>query len=183
MARHKVIKGDFSVKGINSIIKQLQQYSDDLQNRVDLLVETLADNGVKVAKAKIINYDAVFKSDLINSLKSISGGSSREQAIFFIVADSKHAAFVEFGTGQMGAKTPYPYPLPEGVTWETTADENGGWKNRIFEFAPGQYGWFYLDSERKLHFTQGMPSRPFMYETGMELRNIVEKTARQVFRL
>jgi len=38
------------------------------------------------------------------------------------------------------------------------------------------------DENGNWYFTQGMPSRPFMYETSMELMNLVVKTAREVFK-
>ena len=69
----------------------------------------------------------------------------------------------------------YPYPFPEGVDWEYSTGKT------IVEVSPGQYGWFYPGDDGKWYFTQGMPSRPFMYETSLELMNLVVKTAREVF--
>jgi hypothetical protein len=82
--------------------------------------------------------------------------------------------FVEFGTGQIGQEAPYPYELPDGVSWEYNTGKT------IFEVSPGQYGWFYK-RDGQWYFTQGMPSRPFMYETSLDLYRIVEKTAKEVF--
>ena len=136
-----------------------------------MLVETLAEKGVEIAKANVQKYDAVFTSELLNSIHSQNGGN----AIFYVVCDSNHAMFVEFGTGQMGQEMPYPYELPDGVSWEYNTGKT------IFEVSPGQYGWIYK-KDGKFYFTQGMPSRPFMYETSLELYRIVEKTAKEVFR-
>ena len=91
------------------------------------------------------------------------------------MADSHHAAFVEFGTGQFGLESAYPYPFPEGVDWQYNTGET------IFEISPGQYGWFYPGDDGRWYFTQGMPSRPFMYETSLELMNLVVTTAKEVF--
>ena len=110
----------------------------------------------------------------MNSIHEKDGGSTKTSAIFYIVADSEHAAFVEFGTGQIGEEAPYPYPLPEGVKWEYNSGKT------IFEISPGQYGWFY-QKNGEWYFTQGMPSRPFMYETSLELYDIVLQTAKEVF--
>lgn len=169
-------KTDLSVKGIEKLQKELLNYKNNtLQQKVNLLAERLADKGVDIARANVVKLDAVFTSELLNSIHARKVSSGKSTAIFYVVTDSDHAAFVEFGTGQMGQEMPYPYPLPEGVTW----DYNTG--KTIFEVSPGQYGWFY-ERDGQWYFTQGMPSRPFMYETTMELYEMVVQTARDVFK-
>lgn len=171
----KVFKTDLSVEGINNLKKELLSYKTDfLQNRLVELTERLAEKGVEIAKANVTKLDAIFTGELIDSLHSEKGSISKGTAIFYIVTDSKHAAFVEFGTGQLGMEGGYPYPFPEGVQW----NYNSG--RTIFEISPGQYGWFYKRDEQ-WYFTQGMPSRPFMYETAMELEKEIVKTAKEVF--
>lgn len=174
MAR-RVYKSDLSVKGIENLQKQLLNYKNNiLQQKVDLLAKTLAENGVDIARANVAKLDAIFTGELISSISAKYGGGTKGTAIFYVVVDSDHAAFVEFGTGQMGQEAPYPYPLPNGVQW----DYNTG--KKIFEISPGQYGWFY-QRDGEWYFTQGMPSRPFMYETSMELQMMVAKTALEIF--
>lgn len=41
-------------------------------------------------------------------------------------------------------------------------------------------GWYYF-KDGDWHWTKGMPSRPFMYQTGMDLRARIESVAREVF--
>lgn len=171
----KTIEVDLSVKGIQSLKKQLLNYKKDLQLKVELLAKTLAENGVAIARANVARLDAIFTGELLSSIKAQYGGSTKGTAIFYIVADSEHAAFVEFGTGQLGQEGGYPYPFPEGVNWEYNTGET------IFEISPGQYGWFYPGDDGQWYFTQGMPSRPFMYETSLELMNDVVKIAKSIF--
>ena len=172
----KVFKSDLSVKGLENLKKQLLDYKNNtLQQKLNLLAKTLSEKGVVIAQANIAGLDAIFTGELISSIHTRQGSSSKGTAIFYIVADSKHAAFVEFGTGQLGKEAPYPYPFPEGITWEYNAGKT------IFEIEPGQYGWFYPGDDGKWYFTQGMPSRPFMYETSLELMQIVKETALEVF--
>ena len=169
-------KTDLSVSGIEKLKKEIINYRDNtLQQKVNLLAERLADKGVDIARANVSKLDAIFTGELLNSIQKRQVSSGKGSAVFFVVTDSDHAAFVEFGTGQMGQEMPYPYPLPEGVTW----DYNTG--KTIFEVSPGQYGWFY-QRDGQWYFTQGMPSRPFMYETTMELYETVVQTARDVFK-
>lgn len=169
-------KADLSVSGIEKLKKEIINYRDNtLQQKVNLLAERLADKGVDIARANVSKLDAIFTGELLSSIQKRQVSSGKGTAVFFVVTDSDHAAFVEFGTGQMGQEMPYPYPLPEGVTW----DYNTG--KTIFEVSPGQYGWFY-PRDGQWYFTQGMPSRPFMYETTMELYETVVQTARDVFK-
>ena len=173
----RVFKSDLSVKGIEQLKKDLLYYKNNtLQNKLNLLVKSLANKGVNIAKSNITTLDAIFTGELINSIHTKYGGSVNGTAIFYVVADSHHAAYVEFGTGQLGMEGSYPYPFPEGIEWEYNTGKT------IFEISPGEYGWFYPGDDGKWYFTQGMPSRPFMYETSMELMNLVVKTAKEVFR-
>lgn len=174
MAKY-TFKSDLSVKGIENLQKELLNYKNNiLQRKMQMLVDALAEKGVEIAKANVQKYDAVFTGELLSSIHKENGGVQDGTAIFYIVCDSKHAMFVEFGTGQIGQEAPYPYELPDGVSWEYNTGKT------IFEVSPGQYGWFYK-RDGQWYFTQGMPSRPFMYETSLDLYRIVEKTAKEVF--
>lgn len=173
----RVFKSDLSTNGIDQLKKDLLYYKNNiLHQKVNLLAKLLADKGVEIAKVNVARLDAIFTGELINSIHTEKGSSINGTAIFYIVADSEHAAYVEFGTGQMGAEGSYPYPFPPGVDWQYNTGET------IFEISPGQYGWFYPGDDGKWYFTQGMPSRPFMYETTMELMKLVVSTAKEVFK-
>ena len=176
MAKYKFTT-ELSVDGIKDLRKWLYNYKDNvLQHKVDLLAKTLAEKGVNIAQIQVAKLDAIFTGELISSIKTQYGGTSKGVAVFFVVADSKHAAFVEFGTGQLGLEGSYPHPFPEGIDWNYNTGKT------IFEIAPGEYGWFYPGEDGKWYFTQGMPSRPFMYETWLELKSTVEKVAKEVFK-
>lgn len=173
MAKH-IFTTDLSVKGIKSLISDLEDYRKSLDDKVELFAQRLAERGVEVAKTNVAKLGAVFTGDLINSIHSQIGGTDNGSSVFYVVAGTQQCAFVEFGTGQMGEEAPYPYPLPEGVSW----NYNSG--STIFEISPGQYGWFY-NRDGQWYFTQGMPSRPFMYETSIELMQEIERIAKEVF--
>lgn len=168
----RVFKTDLSVKGIEKLKKDLLNYKNNtLQQKVDLLAKRLAEKGVEIAQVNVARLDAIFTGELISSIHTKYGGSAKGTAIFYVVADSHHAIYVEMGSGLIGASKPYPGKLPavyaQGKTIHHTKD--------------GKYGWFYQDDNGKWYFTEGMPSRPFMYETSLELMNLVVKTAREVF--
>lgn len=174
----KTFKTDLSVKGIKNLQKQLIAYQkNDLQQKVDLLAKTLADKGVNFAQVNVARLDAIFTGELISSIHTEFGESGKGKTVFYVVADSSHAVFVEFGTlGSIGGKQEYPYPFPEGVEW------NYGSGKHIIQRENGEYGWFYKGDDGKVYWSSGMDARPFMYETAMELRQIVEETAKGIFR-
>jgi hypothetical protein len=89
-----------------------------------------------------------------------------EAGIGIIRANAPYAVYVEFGTGVIGKSN--PHPAPEG--WKYDVNEHGdkGW-------------WYFNERDQKWHWTKGMASRPFMYNTLQELQREAEKIARRVF--
>ena len=161
-----------SRKGIADAKKFLLDYKKNvLQQKLRVFVERLAQEGVEVAKANITTLEAIMTGELQNSIHEESGVQTKDTAIFYVKADSEHAIFVEVGTGIIGAKTQYHGKLPVMYAQGKT----------IHKTENGKYGWFYQDAYGDWWFTEGMPSRPFMYETSLELMNLVVKTAREVF--
>ena len=171
----RTLKADLSKSGIEGLIKELQNYRDNiLPNKLRQISETLAKEGVIVAKMQVAKYNAYFTGELSESISKKFGLQTKNRSVFYVVADSEHAVFVEFGTGQLGEEAPYPYPMPEGFSWEYNKGQT------IFEVAPGQYGWVY-QRDGHTYFTQGMPARPFMYETAMDLYTKVVSVVTNVF--
>lgn len=170
----KVIKMELSQKSIQNAIQELRSYQNSLEYKCRLLAEKLAEKGVEIARVQVADLDAIFTGELIQSIHSEYQGSVKGGAIFAVVVDSSHAAFVEFGTGIVGQESPYPGELPDGVTWEYASGKT------IRQLADGRYGWFY-NRDGQWYFTEGMPSRPFMYYTAIELRKIILETAKEVF--
>ena len=168
----KRLKADLSISGIRKLQEEIEKYQNSLEYKARLLAEKLAEMGVEIARIKISNLDAIFTGDLIQSVHTEYKGSTRGGAIFCVVADSDHAVFVEFGTGIVGAKHPYPGNLPMVYAQGKT----------IRQLADGRYGWFYPADNGQWYFTEGMPSRPFMYETSLELQKKVVSVVKQVFK-
>lgn len=172
----KVFKTDLSISGIKALQKQLADYRDGLQFKCRELAEKLSERGVEIARVQIADLDAIFTGELIQSIHSEYKDSNKYGAIFAVVADSSHAVFVEFGTGQRGIDKPYPYPLPEGVSWDYATG-----KTIRQNAKTGKYYWFYPGQDGQWHYTEGMPSRPFMHITSMELIKEVPKIAKDIF--
>jgi hypothetical protein len=173
----KTLKCDIlSQSSIAQLQKELLNYKNSIEYKARLLAETLAERGVEIARVQIADLDAIFTGELLQSIHSEYVGSQKGGAIFAVVTDIEHACFVEFGTGQRGLDVPYPHKLPDGVSWNYATGKTIK-KNAV----TGHYYWFYPGDDGKWHYTEGMPSRPFMHNTSSQLRSIVEKTAKEIF--
>ena len=117
-------------------------------------------------KIKISEYPAVDTGELLNSMKAEAGDVIQAGSKWIVFTDCPHAAYVEFGTGIVGERDPHP---------DTSLV---GWRYDINEH--GEAGWHYYKNG-EWHWTKGMQSRPFMYETGRDLRMKVSKIAKEVF--
>lgn len=156
---HKIT---FSLGNIDDGIRQFEEYEKKVEQNIKDFLEKLLADGVEIAKATIVDLDAVESTDLYNSLQYTLYKEGSKGIIF---TDSLHACFVEFGTGVKGANNSHPT-----MPWDY--DTNGH----------GEDGWYYFDEKQsRVRYTQGMPSRPFMYTTAKELERIAVKTAREVF--
>ena len=170
----KTFTATLSASSIRKLQKDLEKYKSELRKKVEQFAEALAEEGVEIAKIQIASYDAIFTGELSNSIHTESTNENGN-IIFAVVADSLHACFVEFGTGQRGIDTPYPHPLPEGVSWSYAVGRT------IRQNKQGRYYWFYPGSDGNWHYTEGLPARPFMYDTSMELKQKVETVAKKIF--
>jgi hypothetical protein len=155
------MKVQCSVSNINVAIKAVEDYKKNLIQKTKDLLSSLKDEGVNIATAQIINLGAVESGELLDSLKG-SLYAEDNRAVIFV--DCGHAAYVEFGTGIVGASNPHP-----AMPWSYDVNNHG------------EQGWIYYD-ENGQRWTKGMPSRPFMFNTSMELRQQAVEIAREVFR-
>lgn len=171
----KKITITLSQKSIQDAISQIKAYQNDLTYKCQLLAEKLAEKGVEIAQTYIASLDATFTYELNSSIRAEYKGSAKGGGIWAVVAGTDHAMFVEFGTGIVGKRSPYPGKLPEGVDWQYASGKT------IRQLADGRYGWFYQDDNGEWWFTEGMPSKPFMYYTAIQLQDIVAETAKEVF--
>ena len=172
----KTLKAGLSISSIRQLQKDLIRYQEHLTNKAAQLAKRLSELGVDIAQVQIADLDAIFTGELIASIHSEHKDSTKYGAIFAVVTDSEHCAYVEFGTGQRGEDKPYPYPLPEGVSW----DYNVG-KTIRQNATTGRYYWFYPGQDGKWHYTEGLPSRPFLHNTSMELLREIPKIAKEIF--
>lgn len=166
-----VIKVRLDPEGIANAINELEQYKKDLERRVQLLLKELTDQGVEIAKAKVVEHGIIHDNDLTNSINGFVQGNKG-----FIRVDDIHAVFFEFGTGPVGAASPHP-------SGRGTYSSDGWYTRADGKDMETLYGWTPLgDSNGDAYYlTYGQKSKPFMYDTALKLRDEFPRIVKVVF--
>ena len=159
---------------LQKAVKELRKYKKDIEAKTIRLVQRLTDYGAEVARVKIVSMDAYYSGEL---LSGVAGYYSPGLNAGFVMVTSDHAAFVEFGTGIVGDAAQHPNAeYLAKAAWDYASG------TKIFTTQDGRVGWFYPTDDGGFRFTEGMPSRPFMYETALELQRTFPRMAQEVFR-
>lgn len=152
------IKMKLTTRSIEEAIREVKQYRQKLDDRVKALIKELVNKGVEIAKAQVRELNAVYTGQLE---ESITGFFDEETGIGIIRTDCPYAVYVEFGTGVVGQRNPHPEPI-EGWEYDINKHGDAGW-------------WYFNERDQKWHWTKGMESRPFMYNTLQILKAEAEK--------
>ncbi|MBR1750440.1 MAG: HK97 gp10 family phage protein [Ruminococcus sp.] len=171
MSQHK-FKTGLSVSGINKVITELTAYRDDLERRSREIVKRLTDEGTVILRAEVVRLSIPDTGYLLSRCAGIYDAGANIGTVF---CECDYAVFVEFGTGVKGQSSAYPgeamaraaYHYMGGTTYVILAD--------------GRIGWYYPADDGTWKFTEGMPSRPFMYNTAKQIRDMAVSAAREVF--
>jgi hypothetical protein len=109
-------------------------------------------------------------------LSGVGGYYSPTLNAGFVKVTSDHVAFVEFGTGVVGQQSPH-------TNGEYLSKASWGYATgqKIFTTKDGKVGWIYPTDDGGFRFTEGMKSRPFMYQTALELQREFPRMAKEVF--
>lgn len=165
---------DLNKKGsLENGIKALKDYQTRIREKTMRLVQTLTDYGAEIVRVKIVNMGAYYSGELYSG---ISGYFSPTLNAGFVKVTSDHAAFVEFGTGVVGQNSPH-----KNGEYLSKAAWNYASGSKIFTTRAGRVGWIYPTNDGEFRFTEGMKSRPFMYETALELQNNLRRITLEVF--
>jgi hypothetical protein len=160
-------------QSIENAIQELNQYKKDVENKARQLVQRLVDLGANVARVKIVEMGAYYSGEL---LSGVGGYFSPILNAGWVKVTNDHAAFVEFGTGVVGQSN--PHKNGEYLSKASWAYATG---RTIFTTKDGRVGWFYPTDNGEYRFTEGMRSRPFLYETALELQREFPRIAKEVF--
>lgn len=160
-------------KSIDKAIKALNKYKQEVEQKTVALAQRLTDLGADIVRMKIVEMGAYATGEL---LSGVDGYFSPTLNAGFIRVTSDHVAFVEFGTGVALGNTIHP-----NAEYLAKAGWDYGVGEHIFTTKYGKIGWIYPTDDGGFRFTEGMGSRPFMYETALELERQYAKVAKEVF--
>lgn len=150
---------------VGRAISELMVFRQDFMDACDEVLDTLATMGVTNAKDEVEGWAAVYTGNLENSIWApppAAGARTRE-----VRADAPYAAFVEYGTGIMGAALSHP---EAASSWAYDVNHHG------------TSGWSYLNpNDFQWHTTIGYMSRPFMYMTKLYLELEANRVTASVF--
>lgn len=162
----KKIGFGLSPREIKAAQKQFREYQKEITQKCEELAHRLADEGVVLAKVKLTQFPAIDSGELLNSIMDEPGAVMTNGARWIIYTGCDHANYVEFGFGLRGEQNPHPEP------------SIANWKYDIHGHGPA--GWWY-NKDGEWYWSGGQPSKPFMFETGRDLRKLVPKIAKEVF--
>jgi hypothetical protein len=160
----KTISFSLSESSIEKARQQLIQYRDNVNKKVELLVKSLVDRGVKVTQTSISTMGAVYTGELLGS---IQGAFNPSTGVGMIYTDCQWAKFVLFGTGIKAKNSPSKYANIVGWKYDVNNHGENGW-------------WYFKDGE--WHWSNGFPSRDFFDGTIKMLHSELGAEARKVFK-
>lgn len=151
----KPIRLNLSKKSVRRAIEKTRATQEQMKELADVISKRLAQEAVLAAQTSLSNSGRDISEEFY---KSISYQQTRS-GMWRIFSTSDHAAYVEFGTGPVGAANPHPKASGnyKGEGWYTKADG----KNMEAE-----YGWKPITAKdgTTIYYTTGQPSHHFMYD-------------------
>ena len=161
----RVIRAGLSVAELEAAIQEVKAFRNSLKLKADMLIERLAEIGVREASVRFTTATYDGTNDTSVTLEPISNG-------YAIVAEGQAVAFIEFGSGVYHTPgEPYPNARPEGIVG-------------IGEYGKGhgkRQAWGYRDESGEVVVTHGNPAAMPMWYASEEMRNNIAKIAQEVF--
>lgn len=165
-----------SIGEIGKAAKEIERLRNQIEVRTREFLTKLLQAGVAIASAKIYEMSAIEAGELDSSICYLISSDGKHG---IVRADSRHAAYVEFGTGVLGQNNPHP-TMP--WAYDVNGHGNSGWWYPCSPESPNPIKWQAEDGSWWA-WTKGMPSRPFMFETAKELSEQCKETAQEEFGL
>lgn len=159
----------FNPDSIDAAIKELEKRKREIHKHAEELTQLLTNLGVEKARDLVPVDTGVAQSSIIGYIDDAEGVG--------IIRAGGYCKYIEFGTGVRGRESPHPSAEYKAIMqWAYNSGAT------IFTTKNGKEGWYYPVGDGTWRFTEGMPSRPFMYETAQYLRKEAKRLAREVFK-
>lgn len=182
----RVIRGELSVKGIQSIIDQLQDYKKDLHRRAELLCQRLAEAGLTVAQSSVGESPLGKYVSVRISMDAQTAGC---RAMLIATGQTKTSewqtkegvksatisclAMIEFGSGVAKNKEINPKATDFGMG-------PGTFPNATHSFDPSGWWWKDADTGEWKH-SSGIKATMPMYNASVAIRQQVAAITKEVF--
>lgn len=159
----------FDPDSIDAAIKELEKRKRAIHKQAEELTQLLTNLGVEKARDLVPVDTGVAQSSIIGYIDDAEG--------IGIIRAGGYCKYIEFGTGVRGRESPHPSAEYKAIMqWAYNSGAT------IFTTKNGKEGWYYPVGDGTWRFTEGMPSRPFLYETAQYLRKEAKRLAREVFK-
>lgn len=181
----RVIRGELSVKGIQSIIDQLREYKQELNDKTELFCRKLAEAGLVVAQAKVGESTL---GKYVSVRLDVSPSKAGCRALLIATGQTKTSewqakdggvktaeisclAMVEFGSGV--SKNPVVNPK--------ASDFGMGPGTFPKQTHAGDNVWYWMDLNGIWHSSSGIKATMPMYSASVEIREKIISLAKEVF--
>ena len=173
----RVIRGNFSSKGIHDIINQLEQYKVDLHRKAELLCQCLAEAGQTVA------LQSISESPLGKTITLRVEMAPRTDGCKAILVATGQTKSNDYGV----ISTLLLVEFGAGAFYNPSENPNAGEMGYGIGTFPGQIhafedGWYYWGEDEKWHYTHGTKATMPMYNASTAIRTQVATIAKEVFR-
>ena len=170
----KIIKCELGTSSIDNAIKELKDYKQSINDKLNALVSALMQEGIEVARASL----ATTVGDSVNgAIEGFGVNSDGNIVTAFVALTGPDALFIEFGAGihyNNGNVNPKASEFGYGVG--TYPSEHP--PNRAIN--PGY--WWYKDDAGDIHLSLGTQASMPIYHAAENARNTAIKKAIEIFR-
>lgn len=172
----RVIRGNLSYKGIQSIIDQLRAYKQELHQKSELFCQKLAEAGFSVAESNIAESPLGKTISVHIDMEPSKAGCKA----MLIAAGQKKSN--DYGT----VSTLLLVEFGAGIHYNANANPKAGEMGYGVGTFPGQIhafedGWYYWGEDEKWHYTHGIKATMPMYNASVAIREKVQECAKEVF--
>ena len=161
---------------IDRAIKELKDYKRDIQRKMNLLRERVAERIKAEAQS---GFDGAIVDDLTPrsggvKMAQVSVTTSEKENVMIVLASGEDAIWVEFGAGVFHNAPAGASPHPKSGEFGFTIGGFGkGYGNREL--------WGYYDEDGSLRLTHGTPAAMPMYKALQSVIRDIPKIAIEVF--
>lgn len=164
-----VYKAELSAESLSTLIENVRAYQRKAETAPGILLDSLVTSGAAELEQNIHGIQDKDGNDLATVGSTVFGN----KAVLYM--HGEQAAYLEYGTGEIGAVSPHPQAAKAGWNYasgtkiQTTKDGRKMWRYR----QKGTDKWKY---------TQGIPAGRVVLRTGVSLRNGVAYAAKEVLK-